>query len=142
MSPVFYTSVSGWAAVILVGVEIVLPYLLRRSWLSLRLGLRMAQDFVAPYLKRMWVHYWLGCLVAGLSFLHAWVPMQAGHLRGVSLAGLWLGTAALFLLALQVAVGLALREPGLPERRQIRRWHYGLMIGVVVMVAGHVWLNK
>jgi hypothetical protein len=124
----------------LVVVEIVLPYLLRRSWLSLRLGL--AQGFVAPYLKRMWVHYWLGYLVAGSSFVHAWVPMQPGHRRGVSMTGLWLGIAALFLLTLQVAFGLALRDPGLRERRQIRRWHYGVMIGVVVVVAGHVWLNK
>jgi hypothetical protein len=32
MSSVFYMSVSGWAEVILVGVQIVLPCLLRRSW--------------------------------------------------------------------------------------------------------------
>jgi hypothetical protein len=139
MNSVFYTSVSGWMAVILVGVEIVLPYLLGRTWLSVRLGL--AQGFVLPYLKRMRVHYWLGYLVVGLSFVHAWVPMQAGHVRGVSVAGLWLGTAALFLLAMQVALGLALRNPGLRERRETRRWHYGVMIGAVIVLAGHVWLN-
>jgi hypothetical protein len=140
MNSVFYTSASGWAAVILVGVEMVLPYLLRRSWLSVRLGL--VEGFVAPYLKRMWVHYWLGYLVVGLSFVHAWVPMQARPMQGVSMAGLWLGTGALFLLAMQVALGLALRDPGLRERRETRRRHYGAMVGAVIVVAGHVWLNK
>ena len=140
MSSVFYTSVSGWAAVILMGVEIVLPYLLRPNWLSVKLGL--AVGFVAPYLKRMWVHYWLGYLVVGLSFVHAWVPMRAGPMRRLSMVGLWLGTAALFLLAMQVALGLALRDPGLRERRENCRWHYGVMIGAVIVVAGHVWLNK
>jgi hypothetical protein len=140
MSSVFYTSVSGWAAVIFVGLQIVLPYLLRRSWLSVSLGL--AEGFVAPYLKRMGVHYWLGYLVVGLSVAHAWVPMQARPMRGATTAGLWLGTAALFLLAMQVVLGLALRDPGLRERGQTRRWHCGVMVGAVLVVAGHVWLNK
>jgi uncharacterized membrane protein len=140
MSSVFYTSVSGWAAVILVGVQIVIPYLLWRSWLSVSLGL--AEDFVAPYLKRMWVHYGLGYLVVGLSLVHAWVPMQARSARGATMAGLWLGTAALFLLAMQVVLGSALRDPGLRARRETRRWHYGVMMGAVIVVAGHVWLNK
>jgi hypothetical protein len=139
MSPVFYTSVSGWAAVILVGVQIVVPYLLRPSWLSVSLGL--AEGFGAPYLKRMAVHYWLGYLVLGLSFVHAWVPMQARP-RGATTAGPWLGTAALFLLAMQVVLGWALRDPGLRERRQTRRWHCGVMVGAVLVVAGHIWLNK
>ena len=40
-----------------------------------------------------------------------------------------------------VVLGLALRDKALPERRTIRGWHYWVMIGVVLLVAGHLWLN-
>jgi hypothetical protein len=139
MNSFFYTSVSGWIAVILVCIEIALPYLLRRNWLSVWLG--VAQSFGSPYLRRMSIHYWLGYLVTGLSFVHAWVPMQAGHMRGANMAGLWLATAALFLLGLQVALGLALRDSDLQARRVVRDWHYWVMVGVVLLLTGHVWLN-
>jgi hypothetical protein len=139
MNSFFYTSASGWIAVILVGIEIALPYLLRRNWLSVRLG--VAQTFGSPYLRRMSIHYWLGYLVAGLSFVHAWVPMQAGHMRRANMTGLWLATAALFLLGLQVALGLASRDSDLQGRRVVRGWHYWVMVAVVLLLTGHVWLN-
>jgi hypothetical protein len=139
MRTFFFTSASGWMAVIVIGIEIVLPYLLRRSWLSLRLGI--GRDFGSHYLTRMRPHYWLGYVVAGLSFLHAWVPMQTGHIRRANTVGLWTATAALLLLLLQIVLGLALRDKALPERRTIRGWHYWVMIGVVLLVAGHLWLN-
>lgn len=53
----------------------------------------------------------------------------------------WTATAALLLLLLQIVLGLALRDKALPERRTIRGWHYWVMIGVVLLVAGHLWLN-
>jgi hypothetical protein len=139
MNAFFYTSASGWIAAILIGMEMVLPYLLRRSWLSLRLGI--AQGFGAPYLKRMWAHYWVGYLVAGLSFVHAWVPMQTGHMRRANMTGLWLATAALLLLLVQLALGVALQDGRLRERRVIRGWHYWVMVATVLLVVGHVWLN-
>ena len=139
MNAFFYTSVSGRIATILIGIEIVLPYLLRRSWLSMRLG--VAQGFGGPYLKRMSAHYWAGYLLVGLSFLHAWVPMRAGHMQRANTMGLWLASAALFLLFAQLALGLLLQVARVQERRMIRGWHYWVMIAVVVLVAGHVWLN-
>jgi hypothetical protein len=139
MNSFFYASLSGWIAVILVGIEIALPYLLRRNLLNVWLGI--AQSFRSPYLRRMSIHYWLGYLVAGLSFVHAWVPMQAGHMRRANMAGLWLATSALFLLGLQVALGLALRHSDLQARREVRSWHYWVMVGVVLLLTGHVWLN-
>ena len=139
MNPFFFTSMSGWIAVILIGIGIALPYLLRRTWLSLRLGI--AQGFVAPYLKRMWAHYGAGYLVAGLSFAHAWVPMRAGYMRRANLTGLWLATGALLLLWTQLALGVALQDSRLQQRRAIRGWHYWVMVAVVLLVVGHVWLN-
>jgi hypothetical protein len=139
MNSFFLTSASGWIAVILVGVEVALPYLLRRSWLRVWLG--VAQSFVSPYLRRMWAHYWLGYLVATLSFAHAWVPMQAGHMGRANMLGLWLATGALLLLLLQVLSGWALRDPALRERREVRGWHYRVMIGILLLIAGHIWLN-
>jgi hypothetical protein len=139
MNTFFFTSASGWIAVILIGIGAVLPYLLRRSWLSLRLGI--AQGFNAPYLKRMWAHYWAGYLVAGLSFVHAWVPMRAGQVRRANMTGLWLATAALLLLLVQLALGVALQDSRLEQRRAIRGWHYWVMVAVVLLVAGHVFLN-
>jgi hypothetical protein len=137
MNSFFYTSASGWIAAILIGI--VLPYLLPRSSLSLRLGI--AQGFDAPYLKPMWAHYWVGYLVAGLSFVHAWMPMQAGHMRRANMAGLWLATAALLLLLMQLALGVALQDGRLLKRRVVRGWHYWVMVATVLLVVGHVWLN-
>jgi hypothetical protein len=139
MSSFFFTRASGWIAVILIGMEMVLPYLFRRSRLSLRLGI--AQGFGAPYLKRMWVHYWLGYLVTGLSFVHAWVPMRAGHIRRANMTGLWLATVALLLLMVQLALGVTLQDSRLRDRPTVRSWHYWVMVAVVLVVAGHVWLN-
>jgi hypothetical protein len=139
MKTFFFTSVTGWITVILIGVGILLPYLLRPGWLSMRLG--VAQGFSSTYLKRMWTHYWTGYVVAGLSFLHAWVPMQGGHMRRPNMAGLWMATAALLLLLVQLAIGLALQDSRLKERHVIRGWHYWVMVVVVLLVAGHVWLN-
>jgi hypothetical protein len=139
MNPFFFTSMSGWIAVILIGIGTVLPYLLRRTWLSLRLGI--AQGFGAPYLKRMWAHYGAGYLVAGLSFAHAFAPMRAGYMRRANLTGLWLATGALLLLWMQLALGVALQDSRLQQRRVIRGWHYWVMVAVVLLVAGHVWLN-
>ena len=81
MNSFFYTSVSGWIAVILVCIEIALPYLLRRNWLSVRLG--VAQSFGSPYLRRMSIHYWLGYLVAGLSLR----ACLGAHASGAHAAG-------------------------------------------------------
>lgn len=55
--------------------------------------------------------------------------------------GLYLATLALMLLFLQIAMGLALQQRSLPERRSVRSWHFWTMAGVVVLVGGHIWMN-
>jgi hypothetical protein len=140
MSAFFYTSASGWIASILIGMEILLPYLLRRTRLSESLGI--AEGYSGPYLQRMWPHYWTGYLLLTLSIAHAWVPMRAGHMSRANMAGLSFASAALCLLLLQVALGLVLQNPMLQARKPIRGWHYWMMIALALCVTVHVWLNS
>jgi hypothetical protein len=136
----FLTASSGWIAAALVGTVSLLPYLLRRTALSRRLGL--ADGYRGSYLARMWPHYWLGYGVIAVSTVHAYLPMSAGHIRGTSATGLWLATIALGLLCLQALLGLTLREPGpAATRRTARRWHFWGMLGSVVLVVIHFVLN-
>jgi len=135
----FYTSASAWFASILIGVEILLPYLLRRTRLSEALG--VAQGYVKPYLQRMWPHYWAGYLLLLLSFVHASIAMNAGYMKRANRMGLWFATGALGLLFLQAALGLVLQDPKLEARRLVRRWHFWTMLAIAVAVAIHIWLN-
>lgn len=135
----FFTSASGWIATILIAMEILLPYLLRRSRLSEWLG--MAEGFSRPYLQRMRPHYWAGYALLVLSMAHAWVPMQAGFARRANVIGLWIATLALCALLLQALLGLVLQDSKLQLRALTRRWHFWLMVVIGITVALHVWLN-
>jgi hypothetical protein len=134
----FYTSTLGWLTSILLGAGICLPYLLRRTLLSQWLG---AARSGKPYLQRMWAHYWIGYLVVPLALLHAWIPMQAGQARGANMAGLWIATVSLLLVFLQISLGLGLKANVSSDRQRNRRIHYWVMLGIVVTVAVHIWLN-
>lgn len=135
----FCTSVLGWLACILVGVESLLPYLLRRTAFSQKLG---TSDCTRPYLARMWAHYWIGYLLFPLASVHAWIPMAAGNARGANILGLWLATASLLLLFLQLLLGLALRSAKPIARRKIRPIHYWMMTAIAVTVVAHISLNR
>ena len=139
MNSFFYASASGWIASILIGAEIVLPYLLRRTRLSELLGIASRDG--RPYLQRMRPHYWAGYVLIVLSTAHAWVPMQTGHMGRANMTGLWFATAALLLLLFQAALGLALQDAKLPDRARFRSWHYWTMMALMLCVAAHVWLN-
>jgi len=134
------TSVTGWIGFVLIGLEVLFPYLLRRNRLSVWLGTaKIAAG--TPYLRRMWPHYWLGYLLLLLSLIHSVVPLQAGGLRGLNMIGLWLATGGFLFLLLQSAIGLWLQDSALVGRGTMRNWHYWLMFGVVILVSIHVWLN-
>ncbi|HLH08938.1 MAG TPA: hypothetical protein VKW78_16985 [Terriglobales bacterium] len=120
------------------GVEAVLPYLLRRTALSTWLGVA---TFTRPYIRRMWPHYWIGYLVLALGTIHGWIAMKPGHIAATSLAGLWLATAAWFLMLAQVVLGLYLQAPG-SKRASLRAWHYWVMVTLIVCVGLHIWLNR
>jgi hypothetical protein len=140
MQAQFLTSASGWILVALAAVAIALPFLLRRTTLSVALGLVDARS--TPYLRRMRPHYWLGYLITGITLAHAVVPMAAGFAGRVNALGLYLATGALFLLFGQVLLGMSLRQPGVSGRRGIRRWHFWGMVGIVTLGVGHIALNS
>jgi hypothetical protein len=139
MNSFFYASATGWIATILVGVEVLLPYLLRRTLLSERLDI--AQNQAKPYLQRMWPHYWAGYLLAALALAHAWIPMSAaGRMARTNLAGLWLATVALGLIFLQILFGLFLQQAR-ETRRILRVTHFWTMLLISALVLLHMGLN-
>lgn len=135
----FFTNATGRIALLLFGVDILLPFLLRKTPLSQALGLQ--QNSGTSYLRRMWPHYWCGYLLLVFSAAHAWFSMQAATMSRLNMTGLWLATVATGLLLLQVALGLLLQDRTLPTRNLIRRWHYWIMLTLVAAIAAHVWLN-
>jgi hypothetical protein len=139
MNTVFWVSISGWMAIIALGVEVTLAYLLRRSMLSEWLGL--TQTFSGTALRRMRPHYALGAMLPLITVAHAWMPMAAGRLRGSDMFGLWLATFALLALMLQLVIGVALVNTAGSDRRNLRRVHLVCMFVVSGLVAAHVVLN-
>jgi hypothetical protein len=136
----FLTAVSGWLGTIGIAFGSLLPYLLRRTALSRRIGIELVSS--RPYLGRMWPHYWVGYSIAGVSTLHAWLPMSSGHIR-TSGAGLWMATIALGLVWLQLWIGLMLRQPrAASERKVLRLWHFWGMFAIAALVALHVRMNR
>jgi len=138
MNVFFYTSASGWIACLLTAVGMLLPYLLRPTRVGQALGFAPTQN--APYLRRMWPHYWTGYLALGLSFYHAWVSMAFGRMPRTSLAGLWLATIALLMLFVQLVLGLVLQKAR-GSRAIARRLHFWSMVGIVTLVLVHIALN-
>jgi hypothetical protein len=132
-------SVTGWVAVLAIGIEAALPYILRNKTLpasaeSLPTRLRDLQ-------ARMWPHYWLGYALVALVLTHTSFVM--GPAMGRSDAtGIWAATLALCLLFLQVGLGLVLKGGrGESNHRQLRRWHFWTMIGFIGLVMTHLLRN-
>jgi len=134
------TSVTGWIAFVLIGLEVLFPYLLRRNRMSVWLGTAKIATGT-PYLRRMWPHYWLGYLLLVLSLIHSVVPLQAMDLRRLNMLGLWLAAGGFLFLLLQSVIGWWLQDSALSRRATMRNWHYWLMFGVVILVSVHLWLN-
>jgi len=127
MNDYLQTAFSGWTGVLLFGSGLAVPYLLRRS-----------PGAKAPYLRRMWPHYWLGYLTFFASFAHAWFAMRSGNMRGMNLSGAWIATVALFVILWQIGVGLLLRDPAQSKRRALRRLHFWTMAlgaGLIVVTS-------
>ena len=126
------TSISGWAMIVLLIVTVLYPFLLRLGMLGP----------VQPFLLRMRFHYCLGYTITTLVIIHAWISMSARMARGVNEGGLYLGTIALLLVFVQVYLGRRLSWPRLAIRATIRRWHFWVMLGVMVLVFAHVVLDS
>jgi hypothetical protein len=120
------SATSGWVLLALLAVTIALPYLLRRR--------------PGAFLRRMRPHFWAGFAVPVLTLAHLAPSMASPWIRTVNVAGLDLASLALLLVLAQVALGARLRRAR-TGRRSLRRAHLATMLGIAVLVAGHVALN-
>lgn len=99
----------------------------------------MAQEQAAPYLRRLWPHFWLGYVILALSIVHAGTVM--GAMRRANSAGLLAATGAFFLLLFEIVLGLSLQDEGLSGRRPLRRLHFWTMAAFVATLGLHLCLN-
>ncbi len=132
-------SVTGWVAVLAMGIEAALPYILRNRTLPASSGSLPARLRLHA---RMWPHYWLGYVLVALVLTHTSFVM--GPAMGRSDAtGIWAATLALCLLFLQVGLGLILKDgtERTTNQRQLRRWHFWTMIGFIGLVLTHLLRN-
>jgi hypothetical protein len=131
-------ALSGWVLIVLVAATIVLPYVLRTP----ELVTRDSSERVVPYLVRLRPHYWIGYAIAVLGAVHALAAMSAGGVAVANVIGIYLATAALLVVLLQVRLGLELREPRLQNRRTVRGWHFRAMLAIAALGVAHVVLNS
>jgi cytochrome b561 len=124
------TAFSGWAATLLFAVGVGIPFFIRAT-----------ASATASYFTRLRPHYWIGFLIPAVAFLHAWIPMSGGHVRGYDQTGLLVATAALVVMLGQVLLGLALRTARGTIRQSSRRLHFWTMATIAILVVVHIFLN-
>jgi len=120
-------ALTAWMAVLLLGVEASLPYLLRRMRTT---GTKLS------FRERLRPHYWLGYALAALSTMHA--SLVGPAMARSDAAGIWAATLAWGLIFLQVGLGLLLRNGG---TARVRRTHFWSMVGLSALIVAHVWRN-
>jgi len=125
------TALSGWLAALLLGANAYSPYFIRAT-----------QGTVHARVALFRGHYALGLLIPAAAFVHAWLPMSVGRVSRFDSAGLYLATAALFIMLFQVGLGMSLRGSTGKARRQGRRVHFWTMTLIVGLVAAHIFLNR
>jgi hypothetical protein len=126
------TSATGWLMMVLLVAIIVYPFLLRAGFLGP----------VQPFLRRMRLHAWMGYGLGGSLLIHLWFSMSGGTALLVNAIGLYLATVAMFLVGAQIWLGRSLSWPKLTQRRQVRRWHFWVMVGLVAFILTHVVLDS
>ena len=140
MTRFLLVSVAGWLAVLAVGVEIALPYMLRNV---LKRRAASASDGYACRVvnlrARMWPHYWLGYVILALVLIHSSFVMGPAMGRADAV-GIWAATFALCLLFVQLGLGLVMKSGTSPP--STRRWHFWTMLGLVAFILTHVLRNS
>ncbi len=126
------TSFTGWFMIALLPAIIAYPFLLRAGWLGP----------VQPFLRKMRTHYWMGYSLGMALLVHVWFSMSGGLALVVNALGLYLATIALVLVGAQIWLGRRLSWPKLAQRRQVRRWHFWVMLGLVAFILAHVALDS
>ena len=126
------TSATGWFMMVLLVAIIAYPFLLRAGFLG----------SIQPFLSRMRLHYWMGYTLGIALLIHLWFSMSGGAALIVNALGLYLATVAMILVGIQVWLGRSLSWPKLAQRRQVRRWHFWLMVSLVAFILAHVVLDS
>jgi hypothetical protein len=134
-------SVTGWVAVLALGIETALPYILRETLRNQAARASAGSLPVRlPNLRaKLWPHYWLGYVLVALVLVHTSFVMGPAMGRADA-TGIWAATLALCLMFLQLAIGLSLKS-GVSNQPQVRRWHFWSMIGLVGLVLTHLLRN-
>jgi uncharacterized membrane protein len=126
------TSATGWFMMVLLVAIIAYPFLLRAGFLGP----------MQPFLRRMRLHYWMGYGLGIALLIHIWFSMSGGAALVVNALGLYMATVAMFLVGIQVWLGRNLSWPKLAQRKRVRRWHFWVMLGLVVFILAHVMLDS
>jgi hypothetical protein len=130
-------SATGWLAVLAVGVETAVPYIIRGATPQVS---AVNATMRRPSLQsRMWPHYWLGYALVALVLAHTSFIMGPAMGRADAV-GIWAAWLALLLLFMQVALGLLLKN-GSPNQRQLRRWHFWSMTALAGLILIHLLRN-
>ncbi|MGA7356565.1 MAG: hypothetical protein WA431_16575 [Candidatus Cybelea sp.] len=116
-------SASGYLAAFLIAVTVALPYYMRRRGIPLR------------------PHYLIGYAILVLAWTHSVAAMYAKTMSRTSLMGINAAMVALMLITVQVGIGQALAASR-GARGKLTRFHFGVMLGIVVLVAVHLLLNN
>jgi len=137
-------SLTGWIAVLLIGIEAALPYLIRNRALSSSVQVNTAgrEAPVTNLHTRMWPHYWIGYSLGALILAHTWFVMGPAMARSDTL-GIWSATVAFFLLPAQIGLGLLLKDAALNGRSRLwaQRLHFWIMVVFILLVVLHVTRN-
>jgi cytochrome b561 len=126
-----FTAMSGWLAALLIGTNASLPFLMRAT-----------QGVAGLPTLRFRLHYALGVVIPVAALLHAWPSMSTGRMGSFNKAGLFVATAALFVIVYQVGLGVSLYAAKGAARRPVRRAHFWTMALIVLLVTGHIVLNR
>jgi|SRR5580704_5949939 hypothetical protein len=111
------------------------------AWIVAAMLLTQASIGVFGRRIRRESHIVLGLILLPLTFAHAWFSMKSVSMKSANMEGLWLATAALLLLGVQVLLGTALIRPsGLSG--SLRNVHLAVGLGILPLASVHVLLIR
>ena len=124
-----FTYSTGWTAVAALCVAICAPFVIRLT------------TGTAPRPWTWRAHYWLAAVAVSVGMGHGIGSiLRVGSPLSV-VVGLWLASAAMWLLPGQAFMGGVLGSAVGRERRRIRRWHLWISPLIIGLVVAHVVLN-
>ena len=133
MDVALLTSRTAWSTALLLAAQTALG-IVRVQGVSPEssLGIRAR---VLPF------HIIFGIALPTLAFTHAWFSMRAPHAGQTNVAGLWIATIALLLLACQAVIGLSLLRARGSQAIGLRRLHLAMAVIGIAFAGLHLFLN-